>query len=375
MSSVYIHIPFCASRCLYCDFYSTTSSEELQQGYVAALKSELCQRIGELGGEPIDTIYIGGGTPSQLKGDLLVSLFGCLLENLDVSSCKEITLEVNPDDITPDYLRTLASTPVNRISMGVQSFNDAELRFLGRRHNAAGAVKAFDMLRSAGYGNISIDLIFSLPGQTMDIWSENLRCAVSLDPEHISAYNLSYEPGTRMSRMLDAGDIAECDEETSFEMYSVLIDTLSANGYGQYEISNFARPGFRSRHNGGYWRGVPYLGLGAAAHSYDGTVRRANIGDIKGYIKRVSGGEMAYTEERLTKAERYDEMVYTSLRTMDGLDLAAVEKCFGSVYLKHCLTEAEPYIEAGDMIRCGDRLKLTRKGIFISDAICRSLFY
>ncbi|MEG1573831.1 MAG: radical SAM family heme chaperone HemW [Bacteroidales bacterium] len=375
MSSVYIHIPFCASRCLYCDFYSTTTKSDIQESYLNALKVEFRQRISELGGEMPNTIYIGGGTPSQFKGHLLLSLFDDLSKNFDISACREITIEVNPDDINPEYINTLAATPVNRISMGVQSFCDAELNFLGRRHDSAGAINAFNLLRNAGYKNISIDLIFSLPGQTTDIWNANLQQAINLNPEHISAYNLSYEAGTRITGMLEAGVITECDEERSFAMYNSLIDILASGGYEQYEISNFAKSGLRSYHNSGYWSGVHYLGIGAAAHSYDGNVRRANINDITEYIKKTETGEIAYTEEEMTCAQRYNEIVYTSLRTMDGINLSTIERLFGTKYLYYCTREADRYIKSGDIIHNADRLILTRKGVFVSDAICRNLFY
>ena len=260
MAGIYIHIPFCKTRCIYCDFYSTTRSE-LKQPYIRALCAELKARKDYLKEEPIETIYFGGGTPSQLAHEDFEQIFRTIKEVYGTEHAEEITLEANPDDLTEEYVAMLRTLPFNRISMGIQTFDDPTLKLLNRRHDAAQAIAAVHRLRQAGFRNISIDLIYGLPGETDRRWERDLQQAVSLDVEHISAYHLTYEEGTRIYEMLQSHRISEVDEESSVRFFSVLMDTLEAAGYEHYEISNFCKPGMHSRHNTSYWKGIPYLGI------------------------------------------------------------------------------------------------------------------
>lgn len=374
MPMLYMHIPFCVSRCIYCDFYSTTCRSEEEQ-YINAAIREMQARAGELKGAPLDTIYIGGGTPSVLKPASLQRLFAAIEETFDISECSEITIEVNPDDITDDYIKELGKSPVNRISMGVQSLDDGILKFLRRRHDAARAEKAYAMLRQAGYRNISIDLIYSIPGQSLETWSTTIDKALAMRPEHISAYDLSYEEGTPLTRLLEQGRVEACSEDDTLAMYTLLTRKLKAAGYTRYEISNFAREGYHSRHNSGYWRGEPYLGIGASAHSFDGgNVRRANIADLQTYITEIEAGRCAYETETLTPGQQYDETIYIRLRTADGIDTEEIRRRFGDGCYRHMMKNARPYIGQGVLVHDGTRLRLGDSGIMLCDAVCRALF-
>ena len=370
---LYIHIPFCVKRCLYCDFHSGTDNS-LQDKYIEALGCELKMRVGEISSTSPHTIYIGGGTPSQLSPSLLDKLFLILEKSLDLTSTKEITIEVNPDDITREYAKHITTLPINRVSMGVQSFNDRLLTLIGRRHNSQKAIEAYNILRESGIDNLSIDLMFSLPTQTMQEWESSINKAIELHPEHISAYDLSYEPGSALTRKLKRGEIEVCSDEISLAMYNMLIDKLTDAGYEHYEISNFALPQYQSKHNSGYWNGTPYLGLGASAHSYDGKVRRANISNTSIYINNVLEGKPAFEIEELTLKDSYNETIFTRMRTAKGVDLSYIEQKYGKKNLQHLLREAASYIAEGYLEEQQGRLILTRKGIVISDSICCNLF-
>ncbi len=374
MSMLYIHVPFCESRCIYCDFYSTTCRSE-EARYIRAAIREMQARAGELKDAPLRTVYIGGGTPSVLKPESLQRLFAAIEKTFDISACSEITLEVNPDDITPAYIKELRKTPVTRISMGVQSLDDGILKFLRRRHDAAEAEKAYTVLRQAGYNNISIDLIYSIPGQSLETWSTTIDKALAMRPEHISAYDLSYEDGTPLTRLLEQGRVEACGEDDTIAMYTLLTRKLKAAGYTRYEISNFAREGYHSRHNSGYWRGEPYLGIGASAHSFDGgNVRRANVADLQTYIAEIEAGRCAYRSETLTPGQQYDETIYIRLRTADGIDTEEIHRRFGDGCYRHMMKNASPYIERSVLVRDGTHLRLGDSGIMLCDAVCRSLF-
>lgn len=374
MAGLYIHIPFCASRCIYCDFFSSTDSS-LRGGYVDAVCRELALRRGELGGERVSTVYLGGGTPSTLSAGECDRLFGALSAVVDWPACDEVTFEVNPDDVTPSFVAMLRDTPVNRLSMGVQSFDDSDLAFLRRRHTARAAVEAVNRCLESGYDNMSIDLIYGLPGQSLDGWQRNLRQAVSLGVPHISAYSLVYEEHTALWRMRERGEVEECDEEISLSMFERLIDVLESHGYEHYEISNFARSGLYARHNTAYWQGAPYLGLGAAAHSYDGRCRRVNPSSLWAYMEAINEGRVAYAEERETPDSLYNECILTSLRTCWGLDMKRLEIDFGEERARYCLKQARPHIEAGRLAFTDERLRITRAGLFTSDDIMSDLFW
>ena len=277
MAGVYVHIPFCASRCSYCDFFSTLQLEQTGAAYVEAVIAEARLRRDELQGEAVRTLYLGGGTPSQLPVPLLARLVEGLRGVFGFQDLEEFTVEANPDDVTPSWCAALPPLGVNRVSMGVQSFEDGILRLIGRCHTAQQAVQAVNNLRQSGIDNISVDLIYGLPGQTISSWTDTVKQALDLEPQHISAYGLTYEEGTRLWRQRERGEVIEVPEEQCLEMYRILVGCLKSAGYEHYEISNFALPGFHSRHNSSYWNDTPYLGLGAAAHSYDGKIRPAAV--------------------------------------------------------------------------------------------------
>ena len=376
MAGVYVHIPFCASRCSYCDFFSTLQLADAGTSYVEAVVAEARLRRGELCGAQIRTLYLGGGTPSQLPLPLLSRLIDGLRESLDLPDVEEFTVEANPDDVTPEWCRGVAALGVNRVSMGVQSFEDPILRLIGRRHTARQAMDAVANLREAGISNISIDLIFGLPGQTVASWTASVEQAIALKPQHISAYGLTYEEGTRLWHQRERGEVVEVPEEQCLEMYRILVDELQAAGYEHYEISNFALPDYHSRHNSSYWDDTPYLGLGAAAHSYDGKVRRWNPHDLRQYMDKVLAGELACDLEELSRSERYAERVMLGLRTARGVDAERLRMDFGDVAWRYFIREAARHVEAGNLRVTEDgRYVLTRDGIMLSDSIIRDLMW
>ncbi|MEG1587164.1 MAG: radical SAM family heme chaperone HemW, partial [Bacteroidales bacterium] len=269
MAGIYIHIPFCKTRCLYCDFFSNTRMDK-KNAFIATLCKEIENRKTYLGDATIKTLYFGGGTPSQLEEADFRQIFTTLKNCFDLSQCHEITLEANPDDLSESYIAMLRTLPFNRISIGIQSFSDRDLKFLNRRHDAQQAIRAVNNCKQAGFDNISIDLMYGLPGQTPDEWEKNLETALSLNIQHISSYHLIYEEGTALYRLLERGKVNPVDEESSLQMFRTLIDTLRKKGFVQYEISNFARDERYSMHNTSYWTGDKYLGLGPGAHSFDG---------------------------------------------------------------------------------------------------------
>lgn len=364
MAGLYIHIPFCASRCIYCGFYSTTR-HGLRQRYTDTLCRELELRRDYLD-KDIHTIYIGGGTPSQMTENMLRQLF----DHIDTDKATEITMECNPDDITAEYAATIGLLPINRVSMGVQTFCDNRLRFLHRRHTAADIATAVSRLRDAGIENISIDLMYGFPGETMDEWQKDIDHALALDVEHLSAYCLTIEENTPLHRMLQNGDIKENDEETCAAMYYTFIDRLAAAGYEHYEISNFARPGRRSQHNSSYWTGVPYMGIGAAAHSFNVQSRQWNVADIESYIDAIRHDELPAEKEQLDKDTQYNDTVMLRLRTCEGINLDDLSNRFGHNSLDFCRAAAQHYIDDGLLeLTAQNHLRLTRRGLFISDMI------
>lgn len=371
MAGIYIHIPLCKQRCIYCDFYSTQLSERADD-YVAAVVSEAAMRTND---DVIKTIYIGGGTPSQLTLAQLTRLVAGLRVSFDLSMVEEFTVEVNPDDVDLDYICGLVDLGVNRVSMGVQSFVDEELHTINRRHDAGQAIDAINNIRDAGIGNVSIDLIYGIPGQTVEIWRKSVSTAVGLGVEHLSAYNLTYEEGTPLWRMREAGKLKPVDDDTCVEMYKCLTEILAGAGYEHYEISNFARPGFRSKHNSAYWNGTPYIGLGAAAHSYDGEVRSYNIASFHEYVKQINAGHLPSVNEDLQQWERYDEMVMVALRTADGLNLDLLSKRFPGDYLNHFLNEAQKHLTQGNLICREGRYVIPEDRWMVGDAVIRDLMW
>lgn len=386
MASIYLHFPFCKSRCIYCDFFSTTSLD-LRRRYVEALKRELSLRRDYLGRECVDTLYFGGGTPSQMDVDMLAEVMDCVYTLFDISTHAEVTMECNPDDLSEAYLDGLRSLPINRLSLGVQTFDDARLRFLHRRHSGRGALDAIERCRTHGYDNLSIDLIYGFPNQTIDQWEDDLDCALSLGVEHLSAYSLMYEEGTELYRLLSAGAVEEVDEELSVDMYKLLTDKMRVAGYRHYEISNFCKPSFHSRHNSGYWNGTHYLGVGAGAHSYNGEAREWNVGNLRQYLSGILEGGEGYVErEELDESTRINEMVMTSLRTSAGINLNQMENCFGKAIKRMILDKAAPYLKGGqllmkpyvaidsDTVTNDEALALSNDTVFVSNSIISDLF-
>lgn len=371
MSGVYIHIPFCRSRCIYCGFYSTTHAE-LRRAYVDALCREMDLRRNYLQ-DNVRTVYLGGGTPSVLDGEELSRLFHYINKVYDVDPQAEVTIECNPDDVTPDFAALLSRLPVNRVSMGAQTFSDKRLKFLNRRHDAAEVGRAVALLRAAGIGNISLDLMFGFPGETLAEWESDIEKALLLDVEHISAYSLMYEEGTALYRMLEQNRVEEVDEEQSLAMYETLVNHLASAGYEHYEISNFARRGFRSRHNSSYWQRVPYIGLGASAHSFDLRSRQWNVADVKTYISEIGKGNVPMEREELDKTTMFNDIVTTAMRTCEGIDLDMIFSDFGDVFHRQLLDNAKPHITSGLAEVKDGHLRLTRKGIFVSDMVMSDL--
>lgn len=374
MAGIYIHIPFCKTRCIYCDFYSTTRSE-LKERYVNALCGELAMRSDYLQGEAIETIYFGGGTPSQLSARDFEQIFAAIEHNFGMQHCREITLEANPDDLTEEYLQSLSLLPFNRISMGVQTFDDATLTLLKRRHNAKQAIRAVEACRKAGFRNISIDLIYGLPGETFERWEYDLQQAISLNVEHISAYHLIYEEGTPIYIMCKNHQVDEVDEESSVGFFSLLIDRLAEAGYEHYEISNFCRDGKYSQHNTSYWQGIKYLGCGPSAHSFDGESREWNIASIDDYLQGIDNNHRLFEAEQRNGCTRYNEFIITSLRTIWGIQLNRLEQEFGSEFHQYCLRMAHEHLVNGKLEYRNGALCLTRKGIFVSDGIMSDLLW
>lgn len=374
MAGIYIHIPFCKTRCIYCDFYSTTRSE-LKKRYIRALCQELRMRQDYLEGATIETIYFGGGTPSQLDEEDFRLVFSTIGEVYGLEDTKEITLEANPDDLTEEYVTMLRHLPFNRISMGIQTFDDATLKLLNRRHNATQAIEAVGRCRRAGFENISIDLIYGLPGETDERWERDLEQAVSLNVEHISAYHLTYEEGTRIYELLQAHRIREVDEESSVRFFSTLIDTLGAAGYEHYEISNFCRPGKHSRHNTSYWKGIPYLGCGPSAHSFNTHTREWNVASLEEYMHGIETDRRKFETEYRDRATCYNECIMTCIRTRWGVPLKYVEQKFGTEMWQYCMDMATPHLESGKLKIQDNHLCLTREGIFISDGIISDLMF
>jgi oxygen-independent coproporphyrinogen-3 oxidase len=371
VAGIYFHIPFCRSRCIYCDFFSSTSLKE-KELYVDSICRELQDRKAYLQASPVRTIYFGGGTPSQLSAANFEKIFQtialCYPEIRERWADTEITLEANPDDINQAYVSDLRQFPFNRISLGVQSFDERELRFLQRRHSAQSAVNACKCLQKNGFDNINIDLMYGLPGQTPAIWQNNLAKAVALDIQHISAYHLTYEEGTPLFKRWKQGQIQPVEEELSGCFFDILLQSLADSGFEHYEISNFAKPGYRSKHNAAYWDGSYYLGIGASAHSYNGFSRQWNE-------KKPGAEYLDYDSEKeiIDTKTAYNDFIITRLRTMKGIDFEELVSLFGEGKKRYCLKLAQRYIDNQLLEIASGHLRLTRKGIWTSDGIMSAL--
>lgn len=364
---LYIHVAYCRSKCKYCDFFSGGDRHAEWGRYTDALIRELNNRINE-NGCPFRTVYVGGGTPSLMPPEEFTRMANAIRPySLDT---EEFTLEANPDDISEEKLRVWKKGGVNRLSIGIQTFHDELLKAVGRRHNAETAEKAYKLARNY-FSNISVDLMFGLPGQSVEMWCEDIARAISMRPEHISAYTLMYEPGTVMTVLRDAGRLAETSEDSVLEMYRILVDELKNAGYEHYEISNFALPDYRSRHNSSYWTQVPYIGIGPSAHSYDGLrTRKSNRPDIRGFLE---GRDISETET-LSDEELREEFVMTRLRMREGIPLEEFSTRFGEESYKRLIKDSRHFVAEGMLMMKDGYIRLTEKSVIVSDSVMTALF-
>ena len=368
-AGLYVHIPFCSSRCSYCDFATGLYQSELAERYVCAVVQEI--RSSSCTGERADTIYFGGGTPSLLEPSQLEHILSALFEQFDLDSAAEITLEINPGSATPEKLRAFRRLGINRASFGTQTFDDAELAKLGRSHNAADALRTFADLRDAGFTNVSFDLIAGLPGQTLERWQRNVEQALKLEPEHLSFYLLEVHSGTPLADHIKRGIQPVPDEDLAGVMYRWMLEQASAAGYEHYEISNLCRPNFESQHNIKYWKGEPYYGFGCSSHSYDGRVHRwSNQRDVRKYVETVERGESPVVEEQeLTQHEVRAEALFLGMRLMRGIDVRRYRESFGVDLQDEHGEDLDRFCKAGLLEFDGDLIRLTRTGALLSNEV------
>ena len=371
MAGIYIHIPFCRQACHYCDFHFSTSMKKKDE-LVLALIKELSLRQKEIS-EPVETIYFGGGTPSVLTHIEIESLLNCIYELFEVVENPEITLEANPDDLIPERIIELASSRINRLSIGIQSFYDDDLQMMNRAHNAAEAWVCLQMAAKY-FDNISIDLIYGIPGMSLEKWQSNVQKALSAGISHISSYALTVEPKTALSKLISVGSIPAPDDAVAHEHFMKLVEILEQHGFIHYELSNFGKPGFFSKNNSAYWLGKKYLGVGPSAHSFDGTNRSWNIANNTIYIKKITENMLPHEVEKLSLNDRYNEYVMTGLRTIWGVSLEKIDKEFGKDFLSYLLENAEVFVQNGKLTVEDGILKTTLKGKFFCDGIASDLF-
>lgn len=371
MSSIYLHIPFCRRLCGYCDFFKSVKCDQMGE-VVDQMMVELEQQREFLSQRNLSTIYFGGGTPSLLEPRQVAAFLDRIASLYDASGMEEITLEANPDDLSLEYLRELRAVGVNRLSVGVQSFDDATLKFMNRRHNAAQAHRAIADARSVGFDNIAIDLMFGVDGFGGEPLRRSIAEAVALEVEHIAAYHLTIEPGTLFARRVDRGEFAPVSEEVSEREFEMVHDGLVRAGYEHYEISNYALPDMRSRHNSAYWSGAEYLGIGPGAHSFGGGVRRWACESLDGYLSLE--GDERYESERLTKEERRNEIVMTSLRRCEGLNLSLFEVEYGEAELQRLLLDGAKSLNCGDLVVADGWLWIPAERFLRSDLVIEQLF-
>lgn len=373
MAGIYIHIPFCRQACHYCDFHFSTSMKK-KDDVVLALAKEIAMRKNEFANETVETIYFGGGTPSVLSNEEIQTLIDAVYQNYSVGENPEITLEANPDDLSKDRIIELSKSPINRLSIGVQSFFEDDLKMMNRAHNAAEAeaclaeaVKYFD--------NISIDLIYGVPGMTNERWLHNVNKALSFGVPHISSYALTVEPKTALAKFVKKGEVAAPSEEVSHEHFLLLVDVLQAHGFVHYELSNFGKEGYFSKNNTAYWLGKKYIGIGPSAHSYDGIHRSWNIANNALYLKDIDENRLPAETEKLTPADRYNEYVMTGLRTIWGVSVQRVHDELGKLFSDYLLKGADKFIAQGLIVNDKGIIKTTREGKFLADGIASDLFF
>jgi oxygen-independent coproporphyrinogen-3 oxidase len=368
MAGIYIHIPFCKKLCFYCDFYHLITTEN-NSAFIEALLKEASLRKEYTGDDTISTIYLGGGTPSVFAVKDLELILNHLRKLFLVDENAEITIELNPDDVNPEYLIGIKGLGINRISLGVQSWRDKDLKMLNRRHDSAQAAAALGAIFNSGFENVTMDLIYGIPGMSASEWESNLDFTFSFNLKHLSAYHLTIEKGTVFGKMKEKGLLSEIEEEESTALFNILIEKAEAAGFIHYEISNFGRPGYFSVHNSNYWKQVNYLGLGPSAHSFNGYSRQWNVSDLKGYIKALNSGKLFYESEELDTKARFNEYIMTSLRTMWGIDLDYIEKMFEKEGYDYVVNISGKYKAYGLMKQDKKNLVLTNQGKMISDNI------
>lgn len=374
MSGIYLHIPFCKSKCAYCNFFSLVTEKKMDD-YVSALKKEIINRKSYLGDDVVKTIYFGGGTPSLLPVKYVDEILELLHENYNIISNPEVTLEINPDTIDKDKMMALKHLGVNRMSVGIQSFNDDDLRYLGRRHDSRHALQVLDDLSSVGFDRITLDLIYGMPTLTEEKWNHNLDIFFSTGISHLSAYALTVEPKTILGQKIEKEELQEVSEEETIRHYNILVERTKENGFEHYEISNFAKEGCRSQHNSIYWQDVKYLGLGPSAHSYDGNFRQWNVSNLTKYIQLIdTGTECYYEKEILSKEDKFNEYVMTSLRTSWGCDVEKIERDYGKSYAHNFLKDIKKYLDSGIMLMKDNNFILTDEGMLFADGIAAELF-
>ncbi|MDR0194656.1 MAG: radical SAM family heme chaperone HemW [Myroides sp.] len=373
MAGIYIHIPFCKQACHYCDFHFSTSLKKKEE-MLDSIKRELFLRKDELEGEIIETIYFGGGTPSILEVDEINAMIQSVYDLFEVIDAPEITLEANPDDLDSATLHKLAESGVNRLSIGIQSFEEADLKMMNRAHNSTEAIQCLEIATTL-FDNISIDLIYGIPNMSNERWLSNVQRILDLGIPHISCYALTVEERTALNKLIKKGVIPSPEEEVAHQHFMLLIETLRANGYIHYELSNFAKPGYYSKNNSAYWLGKKYLGIGPSAHSFDGVHRSWNIANNSLYIKDIAEDKLPLEIEELSLTDRYNEYIMTGLRTIWGVDLNRVKREFGEAYYDYLVRLSSSFIEEELMKKESDILTITDKGKFLSDGIASDLFY
>jgi len=368
MAGIYFHIPFCKTRCSYCDFFSSTRLQ-YRDKLVEALIKELVQRKPYLNDTTIRTLYFGGGTPSLLSPEQIGLLVKEVKKVFPGHQLTEITVETNPDDLKDDYLRNLYHLGINRLSIGIQSFDTQILEEMNRRHNSLEAVNSVEKAQRTGFNNISIDLIYGWPGVGLPDWKKNLEQATQLNIQHISCYHLTYHEDTLLLKKLDEGIISEISEQESFQQYQVMVEFLEKRGFIQYEISNFALPGFESKHNSSYWDQSEFLGIGPSAHSFNRVSRHWNLSNLEQYLKALESGQETGQSETMTPKDKYNDLIITSLRTKKGISPDTVQKLFGRFYARYFKYSTEKFLNSGLLRYEGQNICLTQKGMFVSDMI------
>ncbi len=372
MSGIYIHIPFCKQACHYCDFHFSTSLKKKDE-LISALIKELELRKETLQNQPIETIYVGGGTPSLLTIDELRFLIDAVYKNFNVVDNPEITLEVNPDDLSSKRLNELTNTRINRLSIGIQSFFEDDLQNMNRAHNSEEAKECLSMA-TRYFDNITIDLIYGIPNMSLEKWNENLQTAFKFGVNHISSYALTVEPKTALDSFIKKGTYPPIDEELALKHFNHLIAQTKKQGFVHYEISNFGKPNYFSKHNTSYWQGKPYLGIGPSAHSFNENQRSWNVANNTRYIKSIEQNQLPSTVETLSEKDRFNEYIMTGLRTIWGISLSKVQEDFGMEFKQHLLNSTKIYLESNSLEIKEDHITATQKGKFLIDGIASDLF-